>query len=241
MTLRDHFHPPLSTHRHWQGFHSAWAMEIVRLLDDLLPERYFAEPKVKVGTNVEIDVATFEQEFDSNNGGGAVATQIWAPPRPPLTVPLDFAGLESFEVQVLNDEEGPRLVAAIELVSPGNKDRPATRQAFCAKCASYLQEGISVVVVDLVTSRSANLFDDLLAELRLTGVRAWTSPTDLYAVACRSVATVDDCRLEAWPHALSLGAELPTLPLWLSPELALPVDFQTSYEATCRLLRISES
>jgi hypothetical protein len=29
-------------------------------------------------------------------------------------------------------------VAAIELVSPDNKDRADTRQAFVAKCAAYL-------------------------------------------------------------------------------------------------------
>ena len=31
---------------------------------------------------------------------------------------------------------------AIELASPGNKDRPETRRAFAAKCASYLARGI---------------------------------------------------------------------------------------------------
>lgn len=51
---------------------------------------------------------------------------MWAPPKPIATAPLDFQDPDVFEVQVLNEDEGPRLVAAIELVSPANKDRPAT-------------------------------------------------------------------------------------------------------------------
>lgn len=239
MALLDHFHPPLSSVRHWQGFHSAWANELVRQLnDELLPERYFAEATVKLGVHVEVDVATFQASAAASESNGGLAVAVWAPPQAPFSVPIDFSGLDTFEVQVLNDEAGPSLVAAIELVSPGNKDRPETRHALAIKCASYLQQGISVVLVDVVTSRTGNLFEDLLGELRLSGVRARPTTGNLYAVACRAAGGVDECRLEAWPHALALGAELPTVPLWLARESALPVDLQRSYEATCAVLRI---
>jgi hypothetical protein len=51
------------------------------------------------------------------------------------------------EVQVFSDSEGPTPVGAIELVSPSNKDRPAERDAFVSKCASYLQQGVGLVIV----------------------------------------------------------------------------------------------
>jgi hypothetical protein len=35
-------------------------------------------------------------------------------------------------------------VAAIEIVSPANKDRPEHRRKFVAKCAALLQQGVSV-------------------------------------------------------------------------------------------------
>src|SRR4051794_16499206 len=47
-----------------------------------------------------------------------------------------------FEVRVLNVEGQPRLVAAMELISPANKDRPAHRETFAGKCAGYLRQGI---------------------------------------------------------------------------------------------------
>ncbi len=108
--------------------------------EDLLPPRFFAEVQITVGSQ------------------GA----FWAPAKPTRTVPLQFTHPDLFEVQVFNDEEGPRLVSAIELVSPSNKDRPANRHQFVVKCASYLQQGIHVVVVDVVTIRTGSLHGELL-------------------------------------------------------------------------------
>src|SRR6516225_1049993 len=58
--------------------------------------------------------------------------------------------MDTFEVQV-RDAAQRRLVAAVELVSPANKGRPAHRRDFAIKCASYLRQHISVIVVDVVT------------------------------------------------------------------------------------------
>ena len=61
MQLFDHFHPPLSTVRHWESFHARWAAAIADVLNDaLLPGEYFAEVQVHVGSRVEVDVGTFE-------------------------------------------------------------------------------------------------------------------------------------------------------------------------------------
>jgi hypothetical protein len=39
-------------------------------------------------------------------------------------------------------------------------------------------------------------------------------------------------------HSLGLGQPLPTLPLWLADNLAVPLELEGSYEETCRALRI---
>ncbi len=151
MPLLDHFRPPLSQRRHWDSFHGAWAESIALALNQsLLPERFVAEARVKLGGQVEIDVGTFAEDGTSpGSDSGGVAT--WAPPKPLASSPLTFQDPDIFEIQVLNEDEGPRLVAAIELVSPANKDRPGNRRAFAVKCASYLQSGVSVVIIDVVT------------------------------------------------------------------------------------------
>src|SRR5947209_2426199 len=138
MPLRDHFHSPLREQHHAEGFHSAWANTMVRHLNTRwLPARYRAEPQVHLGAPVEIDVATFEQdsaaELEGEKGNG-VATTVWAPPRPVQTFAVPLADEDVYEVRVYDDERGFRLVAAVELVSPRNKDRPAARLAFAGKC-----------------------------------------------------------------------------------------------------------
>ena len=55
---------------------------------------------------------------------------------------VDFGDLDEFEVRVYRDDDEPTLAAAIELVSPANKDRPTHRLAFAVKCAGYLQQGM---------------------------------------------------------------------------------------------------
>ena len=69
---------------------------------------------------------------------------------------------DEIEVQVIQRSGGPTLVAAIELVSPRNKDRIEARRAFAAKRAGYLQLGIGLLIVDVVTERRANLHDELI-------------------------------------------------------------------------------
>ena len=48
----------------------------------------------------------------------------------------------------------------------------------------------------------------------------------------------DTPRLETWAHALALGQPLPTLPIWLADDLAVPLELEASYEETCQILRI---
>jgi hypothetical protein len=94
-------------------------------------------------------------------------------------------------------------------------------------------------MVDVVTSRSANLHAEMFQLLEVKSRRpAWESPTGLYAVAYRPVPVRKKPRVEVWPEVLKLGAELPVMPLWLARELCVPVRLEESYLNTCRSLRI---
>ncbi len=246
MPLRDHFRPPLDDLTSWEGFHSQWPAMIVLALTRRLPRRYVAAPRVHLGSSIEIDVATYEQDAtdvsspDVGNGnGGAVVTAVWAPPRPTFTIATDLPDLDEYEVRVYDTRRGRRLVAAIEIVSPANKDRPEHRRAFVAKCATLLQQRVSVTIIDLVTTRNFNLYGDLTELLGQHDPSLDPEPPPLYAVACRGAKREDVWQLETWMHGLSLGQALPTLPLWLADNLAVPLELEECYEETCRALRIS--
>ena len=224
--LQDHFHPPLSTRRHWHAFHNAWATYLASDLNTRLPEGFFAEPNVQFG--IEIDVAAFEEPTSAVRDNGddrGVAT--WQPPAPLLTIPFAPA-TDSVEVHIYDSREGPILAGAIELVSPANKDRPARREAFVSKCETYLQGGAGLVIVDIVTERGANLHDELLIRLGQSGAMG----AELYAAAYRRIDRDGQTSLEIWPQPLVIGAELPTMPLCLRGGLCLPVQLATTYERT---------
>src|SRR5262245_22651179 len=154
MSLRDHFNPPLSRTHPWRSFHGTWAASIARILNQgILPDGYYAVPLVDRDGPVEIDVATLHKNESTGAGSGSTALLTWAPPIPRIEVSVELPADDGVEVHVFADDGDPRLAAAIELLSPQNKDRPRSHDAFIAKCVGYLQQGSSVVVVDTVTTR----------------------------------------------------------------------------------------
>src|SRR5258707_7884928 len=139
-----------------------WPAVIVQKLFSQLPEGFVAAPGVHLGAAFEIDVSAYEQDESvvaSLPGYGGVAV---APPPPTLTLETELPDQDEYEVRIYDERHGRRLVAAIELVSPANKDRPESRRAFVAKVAALLQRNVSVSLVDVVTTRQFNLYADLL-------------------------------------------------------------------------------
>lgn len=222
MPLRDHFRPPLSELRTWEGVHGGWPMVIVQHLARVLPADFVAQPRIHHGPYLEVDVATHEEVYDSGysaSDGGVI----------------DLPDSDEFEILIHNVTDG-KLVAAVEIVSPANKDRPEHRRAFVAKCVAMIQARVSVAVVDLVTSRQHNLFRDVLDALGHAGTPG--EPAHIYAAACRVRPWKRAWRLDAWDHPLAVGGPLPTLPLWLKEDLVVPLVLDATYEETCRTLRI---
>ena len=242
MPLHDHSAPPLRNRPQYKSLNSQWGASICDALNQGgLPSGYRAFPEATIGIGLEADIATYEdaEREGLGNGNGAVAIAVWSPPRPSVVVPVDFSDLESIEVKVFEDDGGGRLVAAVELVSPANKDRPSHRAEFAAKCAAYLQQEVSVLVVDIVTARRSNLHRPLMDLLQVGENAAAAVTADLYAVTYRIVTAGERTQLEAWPVALAIGESLPKMPLWLRDDLAVPLDLEASYRKTCALLGIS--
>jgi len=242
MPLRDHFHPPLSTERRWESFHAAWLGSLADALNRDLPPGYFAEEQTYAGTSIEIDLGTFNGErtprdVQETGGVATLPAQVWSPPRAAFTLPAVFA--DDFEVRVIDSREGPRLVAAIELVSPRNKDRAEARRAFVTKCASYLYQGIHVILLDIVTERLANLHNALLDMLQAPADLRQPEAVQLYAVAYRPLRRQEREEIDVWPEVLTLGAPLPVVPLALSGAYCLPVDLEATYTDALRRRRLA--
>jgi hypothetical protein len=148
--------------------------------------------------------------------------------------------LDEYEARILDAERERTLVAAIEIVSPANKDRPETRDQFVSKAAALLRQDVCVAIVDIVTSRQANLYAELLARLGLSDPQFAESMPIVYAATLRGrKPKKKKPLLDAWFFPLTVGTPLSTLPIWLSPELHIELPLEPSYQETCRLLRIT--
>lgn len=219
-----------------------WPATIVRALDDVLPEPYFAAPSVHLGTLFQIDVGTYDDEAQAargpNAGNGGMAVAAYAPPKPTLTVEPRLPEQDVYEVRIYEGRRKRRLVAAIEIVSPSNKDRPETRGAFTSKVVTLLKYDICVSIVDVVSTSDFNLYAELLSFLDCGDPELGDEPPCMYAATLRMRYEGRRRLMDNWYHPLSVGALLPTLTIWLTEGLAISLDLEASYEDACRTLRI---
>ena len=229
--LNDHFHSPLKDRRPWTGFHSMWATKLAVAISRKLPDGWFAAPTVH--WDIEVDVATFEQSQAEKEKDKLSAASVTIP-EPTKTINFSFA-TDVIEIQVYREFGELTLVGAVEFVSPANKDRLENREAFIAKCDAYLRDTVGLVVVDVVTSRHANLHNDLM--------RRFGEPADeeshLYASAYRPFPSASGPALSIWYRPLELGGDLPTMLLFLKDGPVVEVPLSETYRETCQDLKMA--
>lgn len=244
MPLRDHFRPPVSDRSSWDAVYGGWPMVIVQQLVRILPDPFVAAPRVHLGSEFEVDICAYERvggrrDLTPDRDDNQLSPASWSAAQPTLTVETELADPDEYEVRVYDTRRNRRLVAAVELISPSNKDRPEARAQFVSRCAALLRQGVSVVLVDVVTVRDFDLYAELLGWVGGRDPSLGDPPPATYAAACRWRPVGTRRVLETWSRPLAVGDPLPTLPLWLTEELAVPLDLEASYERTCRDLRIA--
>lgn len=243
MPLRDHFRSPLDDFHSWDGLHGMWPATIVRHLMTHLPEPYFAIPAVHLGSVVEVDVGTFrgtgpQEDVDNGSGAEGVSTRVYAPPKATRTVQPRLPAHDVYEVRIYDRRRSRQVLAVVEILSPSNKDRPENRLSFVAKAAELLRPGVCLTMVDIVSSSYFNLYAELMQFVECSDAALGEEPPALYAVTLRTKLAGRKRWMDCWYHPLELGQPLPTLPIWLKEEWAVPLELEASYEETCQVLRI---
>ncbi len=221
MPLLDHFHPPLAGRRHWEGFFSSWACSIMDQLNRTIPRDCFAEVcnRRRVAVAEDVDGCSPPFMVDRNGTQPKIISAD-------LTLPTVFP--PEYSINVYDTSGGPTLVAAIELVSPGNKDRDDVRRAFSAKCAAMISRAIGLIIVDIVTSRHSEPFRDLMTMMFPQQPLPELAP--LTAASFRPTRVDEADTLEVRHRPLGVGHPLPTLPLALGGLGWINVDFEAAYE-----------
>jgi hypothetical protein len=253
MPLYDHFHRPLSDIHEWESFHNRWSVAIADDLNRRLPKRFLASAPQHLGPFVSADVA--EKELLSpdagetrngtpvratDDGGIAVAIEkaIYSPPATTLSMPMSFP--EEYRVEVRDTLRVSRILAVIELVSPGNKDDTESRETFAGKCLSYLAKGIGLVVIDIVTGRLANLHNWMVKLAKHDAKFEMPGNPPIYTSAYRPVHRNKEDAIDLWMWPLVVGSVLPIVPLALKEFGTVPLNLEATYRESCERSRIPE-
>lgn len=231
MPLRDHLQILTDDGRPWVGFHGMWASGILaRLNREQLSQEYCAGLDVH---KPHFAIPTFEAT--PTHVVSQVSPDHGFPPLPNLSAFAQFDEPRSIDLTV-EYEVCRRLVAVVLFGHRGFTESPQGRKAFAVKCAKWLQRGTAVVAVN--ADSPAEVHGDLVELLNLPSELAWTSPTGFSVASYRVVGIKDNVRLDVWPHQLTIGEPLPTVPLWLASDLAVPLNLELTYTNACRDLRI---
>ncbi len=221
----------------WHDFHLAWIAEIRNALNGgLLPASYYAQAEQIAGP-LGPDVLTLQAAelsagaaLEDTPGGGLAVAMV--PPRARL---VDEVELSQYawkrRTLVIRHASGDRIVALVELVSPGNKSARYALEAFVEKAVEALVRGYHLLIVDLFppTVRDPNGIHAAIWS-RLDG-NSYTLPREQpLTLAAYSAGAVK----QAYVEATAVGRPLLEMPLFLEPETYINVPLEETYTAAYR-------
>jgi hypothetical protein len=216
----------------WVGVHHTWITELLRWVKPRLPAGYRAyigsAPLLALDApSVRPDVGV--QSWPSRNEPGSSEPTRTEGERDPLEPDTEVAvsTLDPVPPVVFVERQG-RLVAAVEVISPRNKDRPRSRSASLSRYLGYLLDGAHLVMVDVHRRPLGFSFaDEIARELEMQEPPVPPPMAVSYRVG--EPAANGGRYLAIWRRPLTVGAPLPTIPLPLTVEQAVVLDLEATY------------
>lgn len=215
----------------WDGVHHLWITELLRWVKPRLPEGYRAyigvAPTLAVGAPVErpdVGVRRWAEQVQPAGASAAPSasgTNVAEPDEEIAVATLDQG------TAVFVEHQG-RLVAAVELISPRNKDRPVARSTYVARYLSYLLEGAHLLLVDVHRRPLEFSFaDEIARELQMSQPSLPAPCAMSYRVG--EPAASGGRILGIWRRPLIVDQPLPVLPLPITLEIGIPIDLEATY------------
>jgi hypothetical protein len=188
-------------------FHLYWIAELARALNSgLLPSDYYALAE-QVAGGLGPDVLALHLSGDRPEDVPGTVTVAATPPKV---------------------RSGQRIIALVEILSPGNKSSRHAYRTFLDKAGAALHRGIHLLLIDLLppTPRDPDglagaLADDILGT-------PYEQPPDKPLTLASYAAEPE---LTAYVQEVAVGDVLPDMPLFLAPEQYVNVPLERTYTA----------
>jgi hypothetical protein len=224
-----------SDDRGWDSVHPLWISALLYWVQDRLPAGY----RAYLGSVPGVTIA-------SELGRPDVGVRAWQP--------LDPQGRQS-RADALIDEPEPdfravatlspeppsavhifrqgQLVAAIELVSPRNKDRPSSRDFYRNRYLGYLWSGVHLLLADVHRRPGGYSFPEAMAAELGCPFPVGLPP---HAVSWNVGGSAPEGGrfFDGWYRPLAIGEPLPALPLVLAAGKSLLIDLEQTYSEAAR-------
>jgi hypothetical protein len=220
----------------FHDFHNMWIVALRNSFKHVLPDGYYAMTNQKAfGYAPDVVTLGTDSSTGSNgstngsnlengaSGGLSVAT---APPRVLLRA-KSIAPQEEYKHRWIKIKHvsGDRVVAIVEIVSPGNKSSEDALRSFTSKAAEFLEYGVHVLVVDLFPP---SVRDPQGIHRAIWGIRAadFTLPPGKPLTLVSYSAGKEQV---AYIQPVAVGDSLPDMPLFLTPETYVQVALEKTY------------
>lgn len=213
-------------------FHQAWSASLCDALNaGRLPPGYGALIE-QAAAGMFPDVLTVSQDLDDEevaNGqvDGSLAVAV-APPKVRFSQRAkDLAAYAAKANRIVIHHGLGQVVAAIEIVSPGNKSGNHAFRAFLDKSLDFLRHGVHLMIVDLLqpTRRDPHGVHAALWSEFEDG--AFDLPADKPLTLASYMAGLEPTY---FLEPVAVGDALPDMPLFLSPERYVPVPLESTYQ-----------
>jgi hypothetical protein len=222
----------------FHAHHHRWISALSDVLNTgLLPKNYYALPE-QAAAGYGSDVLTLQDlqadEEEPNGGGVATATALQTRPQTRFlaesSAPL-FPRTKS--AVAVRHVSGDRLVAWVEIVSPGNKAGRRPFQEFLNKACELLEHRIHLLIIDPFppSSRDPNgVHAAVWQEYQDDSLQLPPDkPLTLVAYEC-------DRTLRAYIELIAVGDVLPNMPLFLEPNGCVMVPLEATYQTAYAVL-----
>jgi len=206
-----------------------------RLNAGLLPSGMIAMAEQIIG-GPEPDVVTLQQNdsaFSVDRGAAATMTEVPPQPKTHFVIPVDTERYAAKANRVVVRHSLGKVVAVVELVSPGNKDSRHALRSFVEKTVDLLYDNINLLVIDPFPPGSRDpqgihkaIWDEITDDpFELPNDRKLT----LAAYQAAPIKT-------AYVEPFAVGQPLPEMPLFLHNNFYINVPLEQTYMDTWAVL-----
>jgi hypothetical protein len=214
-------------------FHYSWVLEIKRgLKRGPLPKGYYVMAEQFGGDLGAPDVLTLQAAAADAEPEGSLSGTATLTETPPAVHARTTIARDSYarmqRTLVVRHRSGDRIVAMIEVLSPGNKSSRHAVRSFVDKAVAALDSGVHLLLIDVHPPgpRDPNGIHGVL--LNEIGTEDYVLGGDrpLTAVAYTGGAVVD-----AFVAHFAVGEPIPQMPLFLTRENYVRVPLEAAYMA----------